>query len=87
MDDVPHIIGGQNVTCFAVVNLLQRCGRHILQPVAGYAICQIEAGGYYLFACDSQWNEFADTWHEEIDDAIDQAESKYTGIRDLFQYK
>lgn len=76
--DILDIIGGAKVICYAVVNAQSSQ----LQPVAnGLAICQYSLGeGFYLFRCDSKWLEYADTWHETLEDAKDQAEHEYKGI-------
>jgi hypothetical protein len=78
--NVPDKIGVAKVICYAVVNL--SIPTHTPQNLAyGIAICQYKLNeGYYLFYCDRKWKEFADTWHETIEDAQDQAECDYTGI-------
>nr|WP_067055002.1 hypothetical protein [Mucilaginibacter sp. L294] len=86
MNDVPAIVGNARVIYYAVVNLLDSNINEDRKQIAGFTICQSEnEQGYYLFSCDSNWKEFADTWHESIDDAIDQAEYECNGISNLFQ--
>jgi hypothetical protein len=88
MNDIPATIGNARVICYAVVNLLNNSNAegNDRKLIAGFAICQPEKEpGYYLFSCDANWKEFADTWHESIDDAIDQAEYECNGISKLFQ--
>ncbi len=93
--EVPDMIGKARVICYAVVNLSLPTGstQHFvngkLQEAAyGLAICQYKPGdGYYLFYCNSDWVGFADTWHETIDDAKDQAEYEYAGIANSWSYK
>jgi hypothetical protein len=93
--DVPDIIGNARVICYAVVNLCLPTfnTRHfahgkLLDVAYGLAICEYKPGeGYYLFYCNDQWNEFADGWHETIDDAKDQAEYEYAGITNNWNYK
>lgn len=65
---------------------------HCIKPVSansdnrnqiayGFAICQYEdGGGYYLFSCNDDLNELADTWHETIDEAIDQVDYNHPGV-------
>ncbi len=85
--DVPNHLGEAKVICFAVVNLIPlRNGDQ--KPACFITICQYKPGdGYYLFYCDSDWNVFADTWHETIEDAQDQAAYDYTGISNKWEYK
>jgi hypothetical protein len=72
--NVPDIIGGEKVVCYT--------------PAHTIAICKCETQeGYYLFRCNSSWKEFADTWHETIEDAQDQAEFEYSGIVNNWKYK
>jgi hypothetical protein len=47
----------------------------------GLAICQREGeAAYYLFSCDSEWSTVADSWHETMEDALEQAEFAYEGV-------
>ena len=93
--EIPDLIGNARVICYVVVNLssptanTQHFVHGKLQDAAyGLAICQYKPeGGYYLFYCNNDWVEFADTWHETVDDAKDQAEYEYTGITDFWRYK
>lgn len=92
--EIPDIIGGAKVVCTAVVgkslptgNTQHYAGIHLLPPAYGMAICRYKQAGYYLFSCDPNWKEFADTWHQTIEDAMDQAEFEYEGISDSWVYK
>lgn len=77
---VPKTIGGATVVSFALSNHLLPANTE-QKRAYGMAICNYESGnGYYLFFCDDNWNEFADIWHETIEDAKDQAEYDYPGI-------
>jgi hypothetical protein len=50
-------------------------------PAAGLAICQYTGeSAYYLFGCDSEWNTVTDTWHETLEEALEQAEFEYEGV-------
>lgn len=53
-------------------------GKGALPPVAALLICK-EPEGYYLNYCDTGWNPMTDTWHETLADAVEMAESEYTG--------
>ncbi len=93
--NVPDIIGGAQVVCYAVVNLTIPTGNthhfgkgELLESAYGIAICKYQnEEGYYLFSCDHNWKEFADTWHETIKDAQVQAEFEYAGIVNNWKYK
>jgi hypothetical protein len=93
--DIPDFIGKARVVCYAVVNLSLPTGntQHFVNgklrdTAYGLAICEYKPGdGYYLFSCSSNWVEFADTWHETIEDAKDQAEFEYAGISNNWVYK
>ena len=93
--EMPDFIGGEQIICYTVVDLSSPTGntQHFvngkLQSAAyGLAICKLELEpGYYLFYCDNNWTEFADTWHETIDDTKDQAEYEYAGITNFWKYK
>ncbi|MES2428939.1 MAG: hypothetical protein V4560_18305 [Bacteroidota bacterium] len=78
--EAPNYLGEAKVICYAVVNLISL--RNEEQKLACFVtICQYKPNdGYYLFYCDSNWNVFADTWHEIVEDAQDQAEYDYAGI-------
>lgn len=50
------------------------------------AICQYaDQNDYYLFYCDEDWQVLNDTWCQTIDDALNQAEFEYTGVKETFQ--
>jgi hypothetical protein len=93
--EIPDIIGNAAVVCSAIVDKSLPTGntQHygyggLLGPAYGLAICRSkQAAGYYLFSCDSNWKEFADTWHETVEDAMEQAEFEYDGISDSWVYK
>ncbi len=88
MNPAPNLIGNAKVICYLIINLLQRTGGESRQIVQGFAICKYEQEpGYYLFSCDEHWMEFADTYHETIDDALEQAEFEFSGISNFLVYK
>lgn len=48
---------------------------------AGLAICRdSKGGGFYLFGCDADWNAVTDSWHQTLEDALDQAEYEHPDI-------
>jgi hypothetical protein len=48
-------------------------------------VCRDEAG-YYLFGCGQAWEPITDTLHDTLEDALDQAESEYTGSTATWEY-
>ena len=91
--DIPEFVGGDKVLYAAIVNLAIPTGNteHFVQgrlqgPAYALVICQSN-NGYYLFYCDDKWNVFADTWHETIEDAKDQADYEYSGINSNWHSK
>ncbi len=60
-------------------------GGELLGPAAGLVVCRDDAG-YYLFGCDVAWEPITDTWHDTLEDALDQAESEYTGSAATWEY-
>jgi len=93
MKKPPKRLGGAILVRWSVID-----GRHrptgncrqivagILQgPAAGLAICRYEGEeAYYLFGCDTEWNTITDTWHETLEDALEQAEFEYEGISETW---
>jgi len=89
MNQPPELLDGAKVVRWSEID-----GRHrptggcrqivngVLQgQVAGVAICQYEGeSAYYLFGCDPEWNTVTDTWHESLNDALEQAELEYEGV-------
>jgi hypothetical protein len=86
MNPIPPEIGQARVLEFLELN-----ERHIptantkhykddelIQNFVGLAICQYDDDpGYYLFYCDDNWVEKADTYHDSIEDSKDQAEFEF----------
>jgi hypothetical protein len=95
MDACPQKIYDAPVVAWAVLgpgirptgNTVHRVSGRVIGSAAGLAICQSTDGrGFYLFYCDSAWEEITDTWHQSIDDARAQAEFEYEGISSHWQY-
>lgn len=86
--EAPDIVGGAKVVLYVSLEGMNPTGRtehiHIgkaVEPTVGLAICKYDnEEGYYLFGCDANWNSVTDTWHENIDDALEQAEWEYEGL-------
>lgn len=93
--DIPDIIGNAGVICYVIVGQALTTGNtqhyahgRLLSAAYGLAVCRYEKEeGYYLFSCNSEWKEFADTYHKTIEDAMEQAEFEYAGISDSWVYK
>ena len=89
MNEPPRVIGGAQLLRWSVIderhrhngNCRQIVGGELQGPAAGLAICRSKGEkGCYLFGCDEQWNTITDTWHESLEDALQQAEFEYEGI-------
>jgi hypothetical protein len=87
---VPDDIGGASVLHFIKIdstirstgNTKQIVGGVLMGPAKGLAICKYENQlGYYLFGCDENWNSITDTYHETIEEAIEQGEFEYEGTK------
>ena len=83
---IPKTIGGAEVVCFTEIDdRHQRTGNtthyvdgKIFPEIKGLAVCQYQnETGYYLFYCDDSWNDITDTYHDSLEDAINQAEFEY----------
>ena len=89
MKHPPDLVGGARVVRWSPIddrhrsmgNCRQIVAGVLQSPAAGLAICQYEGEtAYYLFGCDSDWNSVTDTWHQSLEEALDQAEFEYEGI-------
>jgi hypothetical protein len=88
MQPPPPIVGSLPVVCYTPIDWRHEhtgACRHwvdgeLVEPAAGLAVCRDETG-YYLFGCDGDWEPVTDTWHETLDDALDQAEAEYRGTQ------
>lgn len=90
---IPALVGGAPVIAYTPLDQ-RHTPMNTTKPITqkadrshplGLAICRYtDQPGYYLFACDQDWNTLADTWHETLDDALDQAEFEYSGARATF---
>ena len=88
---VPDEIGGARVLHFIkIANIFRSTGntKHIVRGALmgsayGLAICKYENQvGYYLFGCDENWESITDTFHETVEDAMEQGEFEYKGTMD-----
>ena len=85
----PKLVGGARVVQWTMIDERHRPTkntRHIVAgveqgPARGLAICQHEGeDAYYLFGCDAEWNTLTDTWHQSLEEALEQAEFEYEGV-------
>ena len=89
MELAPREIGGAKVICYSPIdhrhrhtdNCRQIVAGVLYESMAGLAICQYPGEScYYIFGCNSEWQEITDTWHETLEQAKEQAEFEYDGI-------
>ena len=94
MQAAPHTLGGAAVICFTPIddrhrhtgNCRQIVAGVLQGPAAGLAICRNEDEDcFYLFGCDASWNNVTDTWHQTLDEALEQAEFEYEGVCKTWQ--
>jgi hypothetical protein len=90
MQSPPELLDGARVLQFASLARSQPTGktRHVVGGVevkefGALAIVSYEAGPrcVYLFYCDRSWNVITDTWHEDVDAAIHQANFEFGLLR------
>ena len=57
----------------------------VLSGFSALAIAQCEEGGgeFYVFYCDPEWRVMTDTSHRTFEEAVEQAESEFEGLRFL----
>lgn len=85
----PSLLGGATVLCYTPIDQRHRftgaCKQivrgELMGPMAGLAICQYAGEeAFYLFGCDSDWQDVTDTWHQTLQEAQQQAEFEYEGV-------
>jgi len=89
MKPAPTIVGGATVIAYSPIDHRHRptggCRQIVagaLQgPAAGLTICTYDGKAFYLFGCESDWQTKTDTCHQTIEEAVDQAEFEYEGVR------
>jgi hypothetical protein len=95
MNPCPPIVGSAVVICYSPIDerhlftgkCKQIVGGQLMGAMAGLAICQYAGeDAFYLFGCDADWESVTDTWHETLDEAKEQAEYEYEGIRNTWIY-
>lgn len=85
----PSTIDGGTVLYVADLDRATKTGRtrHVVsgQEVSDFAALAIvkydSDSGVYLFYCDKNWNSVTDTYHENVDRAIEQAEFEFGSLR------
>ncbi len=86
----PKEIGGADVIAYAVVktenlhkgNTKQIVAGRIMGVATAMIIAQYEGdSAYYVFGCYSdEWATETDTWHEDLEDAIEQLDWEYENL-------
>ena len=86
----PRQLGGANVVAYAIVeknnihtkNTTQIVSGKVMGAACAMVIAQIDGdSGYYLFGSYSQdWASETDSWHEDLESAIDQLDWEYQGL-------
>jgi hypothetical protein len=80
---IPTKIGGAQVVRWTPIDMRHepteacrhRIGSEQMPPASGLAICRYDnEPGFYLFYCDDAWKEITDTWHETLEEAMEQAQ-------------
>jgi hypothetical protein len=90
----PRRIGGATVLLFSPIDGrhrptggLEHVGAGVRQgPAARIAICHDEGDDcFYLFGCNERWESITDTWHQSLEEAMQQAEVEYVGVSKTWQ--
>lgn len=84
----PRLLNGDPIVRWSAIDARQRqkavcqhpAGRGFVVPAA-IAIGRLRETSWMLYRSDHAWNVIADTWHESLSAAIDQAEFEYEGLR------
>jgi hypothetical protein len=90
MPIAPRVVGSCPVVLYSPIDARHRptgsC-KHVVAgvvegPAAGLAICETKLdNGFYLFGCDADWNTRTDLWFASLEEAMDQGEAEYEGMR------
>jgi len=91
----PNLVGNAELIAYLVLNennirtgnTEHFAGGKLMETSYGLAICRYEnEKGFYLFYCDSSWETIADTCHDSVEDAKDQATFEYTNTENSWVY-
>lgn len=96
--DCPEQLGGATVVAYAIVGKSNTHTKNTEQIVSGkvmgaaraMVIAQSEGdSGYYVFGSYTQdWASETDTWHEDLESAVDQLDWEYQGLsKNIVWYK
>ena len=59
----------------------------LIENFYSLSICKYpDVKGYYLFYCDSSWDAITDTYHDTLEDAIEQAEFEFTNTKNNWTF-
>ncbi len=88
--ECPKEIGGANVIAFAIVkpentqtgNTVQIAAGETKGAATAMIIAQYDNdSSYYVFGCYNQeWATETDTWHEDLQDAVEQLDWEYENL-------
>lgn len=86
MNEIPEKIGNADLIAYLILtskhtktnNTKHYVSGQLLTGISILTICKyVNDAGYYLFYCGSDWKEFTDTYHDSMEDAMDQAEFEF----------
>lgn len=94
----PREIGGANVIAYAIVqknnthtkNTKQVVSGNIMGPASAMIVAQYTGeSGYYVFGSySSEWSTETDTWHEDLESAVEQLDWEYEELsKNIVWYK
>lgn len=92
-NECPDVIGGAIVIQYTLIdsrhlfteNTKQIVNGETLKSMKGLVICKYEnEEGIYLFGCDADWNVITDTWHNDVEEAVAQAEFEYKNTKNTW---
>lgn len=73
--NIPPRVGGDQLVYFQVLPKAKTVSRlSCLLEINLLAICKCSGqAGFYLFGCNDTWQTYTDTWHEDVEEAKEQA--------------
>ena len=93
LDPVPEKLGGAKTIFYTDIDnrhekTNQSIGGKHVNDISCLAICKYDnESGYYLFGCDSDWTTITDTYHDNINEAKEQAEFEYRNTIETWRLK
>jgi hypothetical protein len=96
IDKIPNEIDGANMICYLILEsshikthkTSHWVGGQLIKEVYSLAICNYtNDNGFYLYRCNQNWETLADTYHDTIEGAKNQAEFEFTNTIDCWLNK